>query len=269
LLFYPLQKLGFWGGRKTPLRKFLPKSHFIMKPQEIIPFLDYTSLGDEDNEQSIRLFLEKASTKYGSVAAVCIYPKFIDLAKKILQDKNIPVATVVNFPKGNLTLDEVLEQTKEALQAGADEIDLVCRYQDYILQGSSDFSIQLVQKTKQLCGAKKLKVILETGELQTPKLIAKAASDAVLAGADFLKTSTGKTSQGASLEAARSLLKVIQNTQKKVGLKISGGLKSYAQVLEYIKLIEEMKLPELLTPAHFRIGASSLLEVLTQGSLEK
>ena len=236
-----------------------------MNPQEIISFLDYTSLGENDNQQSITDFLQAIDTKYGKIAAVCIYPQFISLAKKILTPKNIPVATVVNFPTASDSINKVLNQTKIALENGADEIDVVCYWQNYLSNGQSALSSELIRRLKKLCGKKILKVILETGEIQHPQLIQKASENAILAGADFLKTSTGKTPNGADLEAVGVMLGVIRQyskktlPQKKIGLKISGGIKTYWQALEYIRLIEKMNLQDLLTPDLFRIGASSLL----------
>lgn len=230
-----------------------------MQAKQIIPFLDYTSLSDTDSAQNIAEFLKEASGDYGKVAAVCIYPQFVTLAKQALKAKNIFIATVVNFPQGNLTIDKVLTQTKIALQEGADEIDVVCFYQDYLLQGKSPKSSELITELKNICQNKILKVILETGELKKTELIKQASKDAILSGADFLKTSTGKTKQGASLEAARTMLTEIRQSQKKVGLKISGGVRNYQQALEYIELIKKMGLQDLLTPSRFRIGASSLL----------
>ena len=227
--------------------------------KDIIPFLDFTSLNDSDSKQSICEFLAKVTSANVAIAAVCVYPKFVALAKKILQGKNIFVATVVNFPNGNNDLQSVLAQTTYALQEGADEIDLVCNYKDYLSQKKSTSSIRLIQQVKNICQTKQLKVILETGELQSAALIQKASEDALLAGADFLKTSTGKTKQGANIIAVRTMLNVIKNSHKKRGLKISGGIKTYHQALNYILLIENMGLAKMLHPSTFRIGASSLL----------
>ena len=235
-----------------------------MQPKELIQFLDLTSLNEQDSEKNITDFLQKASTVFGKVAAVCIYPQFVSLAKKILQKDKISLATVINFPQGNKQIEAVLTRAEVALKNGADEIDVVINYKDYLLQKKSAYSIHLIQQLKKLCGTKILKAILETGELKEKNLIEKASLDAILAGADFLKTSTGKTSQGASLKAVEVMLDCIKSSQKKIGLKISGGIKTYEQVLDYIQLIEKKDLQKLLQPKFFRIGASILLEDLLQ-----
>ena len=104
-----------------------------MQAKEIIQFLDLTSLNEQDNEESITKFLQKTSTSFGKVAAICIYPQFIPLAKKNLQKENFPLATVINFPKGDKQIEVVLHQAEVALENGADEIDVVINYKDYLL----------------------------------------------------------------------------------------------------------------------------------------
>ncbi|WP_235603283.1 deoxyribose-phosphate aldolase, partial [Piscirickettsia litoralis] len=159
----------------------------------------------------------QASNRLGAVAAVCVYPQFVSLAKKLLKDKKIQVATVVNFPLGNESADKIFTEIKQALVEGADEIDLVIPYQEYLQQGYSDHALMLVRESKASCQNKLLKVILETGELKSQELIFKAASDAIISGADFIKTSTGKTPVGATLEAVEVMLSAIKENKYSTG----------------------------------------------------
>ena len=164
----------------------------------LIALLDLTSLNDDDTDARIIDLCQRAMTPVGPVAAVCVYPRFVALARRTLNDlggQTVAVATVVNFPAGNAPLDEVLEQTRQALADGADEIDVVYPYRA-LLAGDADSGFALVRACKALCADRALlKVILETGELAAPALIRQASLDAIEAGADFIKTSTGKVQQ--------------------------------------------------------------------------
>ncbi len=233
-----------------------------MELKKIIALLDYTSLKETDNEKTIESFCQKANTPLGSVAAVCLYLKFVKFAKNLLQDSKILVATVVNFPKGEQNIATVKEQIKTALNEGADEIDLVIPYREYIQSGKSPQAILLVQEAKNICKNNCLKVILETGELKKKDLILAASKDAIFAGADFIKTSTGKTNIGATKEAVEIMLQAIQTSKNKVGLKISGGIREQFQVNEYLALAEKICGKDFIHPNSFRIGASSLLDRL-------
>lgn len=228
----------------------------------IINCLDYTSLNNTDTEDDIRTLCDRAITPLGNVAAVCVYMDFVKLAHLQLQNTGIKVATVVNFPAGAENLDEVLEDVNSALFEGADEIDVVWPYKAY-LNGDHESGIELVSNVKKLCGKKLVKVILETGELKTPEMIAAASADALTAGADFLKTSTGKVPVGATLEAAEIMLNAIKGHQTKVshklGLKVSGGIRTIEQASQHIELARSMMGEHWVTPNTFRIGASALL----------
>ena len=157
-----------------------------MELKKIISILDYTSLKETDNEKTVEVFCQKANTVLGPVAAICLYPKFIKYAKNLLQKSKIKIATVINFPHGNENLESIKKQIKKALKDGADEIDLVIPYQEYIQLGKSPQAILLVQEAKKICQQKCLKVILETGELKKKNLILAASKDAIFAGANFL-----------------------------------------------------------------------------------
>jgi len=228
---------------------------------KLIHLLDLTSLNDDDTETSIAHFCTKARTTLGDVAAVCVYPQFVHLVADEFAATPIKVATVVNFPQGIASLESTLLAIGRALQDGAQEIDVVFPYSKY-LNGERAYASTFVSECKAACGENVLlKVILETGQLKDPVMIAHAATDALNAGADFLKTSTGKTNPGATLEAATVLLMIIRemNLPNK-GLKISGGVREIQQAGQYVELAARMMGLEWVTPKHFRIGASQLID---------
>lgn len=231
----------------------------------LIALLDLTSLNDDDTDARIIDLCQRAMTPVGAVAAVCVYPRFVALARRTLDDlggQTVAVATVVNFPAGNAALDEVLEQTRQALADGADEIDVVYPYRA-LLAGDVDSGFALVRACKALCaGRALLKVILETGELADPALIRQASLDAIEAGADFIKTSTGKVPVNATAEAARIMLECIASSGVNVGLKPAGGMKTLADAQVYLTLAESINGAQWISPRHLRLGASSLLDDL-------
>lgn len=233
--------------------------------QLAISCLDLTCLNADDTEDSIRELCQRAVTPMGKVAAVCIAPEFVNFVKRKALDAKIKIATVANFPSGDENALDVLENIKESLFDGADEIDLVFPYEKY-LAGETTAAISLVEKAKTLCGKKKLKVILETGALKTPDAIEAASRDCLAAGADFLKTSTGKIMPGATLEAAAIMLDAIkqyqQNNSRTVGFKASGGVRSADDAAHYLKLAELIMGDNWVSPKTFRLGASSLLTAL-------
>ena len=219
-------------------------------------------MGNNDTDADIIKLCEKARNLLGEVAAICVYKQFVPLVKKQL-GKDFEVATVINFPAGKSSLKDVLAETQDALNLGADEIDLVIDYNDYLTNGSSKYSCDLVSQVKKLCVNKTLKVIIESGELKDDALIKKVATDAIVNGADFVKTSTGKTPIGATLSAAEVILNTIKNSYKKVGFKASGGIRDYAQAVEYIELAEKIfQGSDFTNFKSFRFGVSGLLDNL-------
>ncbi len=222
-----------------------------MTPAEIITFVDLTSLNDNDTDQTIKTLCKKAKTDSGVVAAVCIYPKFVPLAWTLLADTPVKIATVANFPGGKNSLDHTLQEIKQAILDGASEIDVVTPH-------NADF----LKRCKDYCGNKALlKVILETGALNSEQ-IEQASIEAIEAGADFLKTSTGKIAIGATADAAEIMLHVIKKSDRKIGFKASGGIKTIEQAQTYIDLFVHTLGKDELTPKRFRLGASSLIDQL-------
>lgn len=235
--------------------------------RNVIALLDLTSLNDDDTDARIVDLCQRALTPVGPVAAVCVYPRFVALARRTLDERggqSVAVATVTNFPAGTAPLDEVLEQTRQALADGADEIDVVYPWRA-LLAGDADSGFALVRACKALCADRAmLKVILETGELADPALIRQASLDAIEAGADFIKTSTGKVAVNATAEAARIMLECIAASGVNVGLKPAGGLKTLADAQVYLALAEAIHGAQWISPRHLRFGASSLLDDLLQ-----
>jgi deoxyribose-phosphate aldolase len=229
----------------------------------IISLIDLTSLNYSDSNIAIKHLCQKIFSSKVKVAAICVYPQYISIAKKLLKESNVNIATVVNFPLGGDPLDKVVSDVKMALQYGATEIDLVIPYQDYIKYGGSKNAELLIRACKKICGKYILKVIIESGILKKPTLIQKATEDAIMAGADFIKTSTGKMSAGATIEAARLILDIIsKNKSNNVGFKASGGIKTLVDAEEYIQLATQICGSSFINNKTFRFGASGLFDTI-------
>ncbi|TPW31081.1 deoxyribose-phosphate aldolase [Martelella alba] len=225
-----------------------------------LSLLDLTNLQDECTDADIKDLVARAHSPYGPTAAICIWPRFVALARQMLGDDHmIKIATVVNFPGGNLPLSEVEEETERAIRDGADEIDLVIPYEK--LKAGNEWAVsEMVRAIRFQCREPVLlKVILETGELGDAALIRRAAEIAIEEGADFIKTSTGKVAINATLEAADIMLGVIRNTERRVGFKPAGGISSVADARLYLSLAETVMGEGWVLPSTFRFGASSLM----------
>ena len=233
----------------------------MLSKQKIVSLIDLTQLGDNDSNDDIIKLCSKAKTSLGTVAAICVYKKFIPLVKTQL-GTDFKVATVINFPQGIDPIKKVLDETKDALILGADEIDLVIDYKEYLSKNFSDKSCKMITEVKKLCINKTLKVIIESGELKSSDLIRKVTFDAITHGADFIKTSTGKTQQGATHKAAKIILKMINQSNKNIGFKASGGIKDYSQAVEYINLAVSIVSSNFVRSDTFRFGVSGLLDNL-------
>lgn len=235
--------------------------------KEICGFVDLTSLNSFDSIPHIEEFINQALEyeRIGfPVAAVCLYPNFSSLAVRLLKKSAIKTAVVAgNFPSSQSFLTTKLMECETALLAGVDEIDIVLNLGEF---DSEDYTkvVDEIKAFKMIMPNKTLKVILETGYLKTPKRIRLASELAIKGGADFIKTSTGKEFPGASLEAVEVMAKVVaENTSKKpVGIKISGGVRSYEDALAYFEIIEKHLGRKFMTPEKLRIGASSLVKNL-------
>lgn len=226
--------------------------------------MDLTSLNEDDTREKITALCNAANSAEGQVAALCIYPRFIPHAKKMLREfgtAGIKLATVVNFPHGEADVDVAVAETRAAIAYGADEVDLVFPYAA-LMAGDTSTGAEMVRACKAACGDKLLKVIIESGELKTDALIRAASLIAIQAGADFIKTSTGKVAVNATLAAAEAMLAVIKETGAHCGFKAAGGVRTVEDAAAYLALADELMGKDWVSPAHFRFGASGLLSNL-------
>ncbi|MCW8865709.1 MAG: deoxyribose-phosphate aldolase [Colwellia sp.] len=230
--------------------------------QHALGLMDLTSLTDQESSEDIIALCQQAKSSAGNTAAICIFPRFIPLAKKVLAEQGTPeikIATVTNFPHGNDDIDIAVAETKAAIAYGADEVDVVYPY-NALKAGDINVGLELIEACKNVCPKKVLlKVIIESGELQSPELIKLASEVSIRAGADFIKTSTGKVSVNATPEAAEIMLNVIKTSNPKVGFKAAGGVRDAHDAEVYLTLAEKILGDSWVCADHFRFGASSLL----------
>ena len=227
--------------------------------QRALGLVDLTDLNDDSNEAAIDDLCARAQTVFGPVAAICIWPRLIAHAKQQLAGTGIPIATVVNFPGGADSVAQVTADTLQAVADGADEIDLVIPY-GALLAGDTDAVGTMVKAIRDATSGKALlKTILETGELKDAELIRQASDLAMDAGADFIKTSTGKVAVNATLESAEIMLQAIADSGKSVGFKPAGGIKTTEDCGAYLDLADRILGPGWATSKTFRFGASSVL----------
>jgi len=241
--------------------------------RKVFGCIDNTTLNATDNNASVEDFCRRTKLLTlnedrtpNTVAAVCVYPRFVACAHKMLEGSGIGVASVAGaFPHGQLPLPLKVDEVRYAVDEGADEVDIVIN-RGLLLAGEYNAVRDEVAAMKDACSGKTLKVILETGELPSPALIAKAAQLAIDGGADFIKTSTGKIATGATLEAAEIMLNVINDNLKKtknpVGFKAAGGIRKPEEALAYAELATRILGKEYVNKQMFRIGASSLTEAM-------
>jgi deoxyribose-phosphate aldolase len=231
------------------------------KAQELINLIDLTSLNNNDDNATILTLSNKSITPFGEVAAICIYSHFIQYAKQVYNElnKNIKIATVVNFPHAMIDEELIKYELDLAISRGADEIDLVYPYHA-LIKGNSDIGARIVTIARDKCKTIKLKVILETGELKQDELIYLASKIAINAGCDFIKTSTGKVSVNATPNAVKVMLEAIKDSQTNCGIKIAGGVKTVADAMEYYNLVQSYMGHNWINNSKFRFGTSSLLD---------
>jgi len=240
-----------------------------------IRMMDLTTLEGADTPGKVRALCTKAmypdpgDAAVPHVAAVCIYPSLVPVARRALKGSAVKVASVATaFPSGQAPLEVKLADVRAAVEAGADEIDMVID-RGAFLSGRIGHVHEEVVAVKDACGDAHLKVILETGELGTYDAVRKASLVAIAGGADFIKTSTGKVSPAATLPVTLCMLEVIRDVHDEtglvIGMKPAGGIRTAKQAVQYLCVLHETLGPEWLTPDLFRFGASSLLnDVLLQ-----
>lgn len=229
-----------------------------------LKLMDLTTLNDDDTDARIIELCKSAKTPVGNTAAICIYPRFIPIAKKQLRLQGTPeirVVTVTNFPEGHDDIDIAVAETRAAIEYGADEVDVVFPYRA-LMAGNERVGFELVKRCKEACGDTPLKVIIESGELKSEALIRQASELAIRAGADIIKTSTGKVPVNATLEAAEVMLGVIRElgVERSVGFKASGGVQTAEEAQQYLAMVDRLFGAEWAdNMMHYRFGASSLL----------
>lgn len=236
-----------------------------------ISMVDLTTLEGADTPGKVKAMCSKAlhpdptDLTTPSVAAVCVYGDLVETARSVVGDRIHVAAVATAFPSGRASLDVKLMDTKEAVAAGADEIDMVID-RGAFLSGDYAKVAREIEAVKQACGSAHLKVILETGELKTLDNVKRASYLAMRSGADFIKTSTGKVTPAATLPVTLVMLEAVRDyysqTGIRIGVKAAGGIRTSKDAIKYLVLVNETVGEEWLTPDYFRFGASTLLNDL-------
>ncbi len=233
-----------------------------------LSMIDLTTLEGKDTQGKVKQLCYKAQhiadnlDNLPTVAAVCVYPNHVKTAKKSLLNSHIKIASVATaFPSGNSSLKIKLADTKIAVDSGADEVDMVISRGQF-LEGNYNYVSDEIAAIKEACGLARLKVILETGELSTLDNVRKASEIAILSGADFIKTSTGKISPAATMPVTYVMLQTIRDhydaTGNMVGMKPAGGISTAKSALQYLVMLYETLGDPWMSNEWFRFGASSL-----------
>ena len=246
-----------------------------------LSMIDLTTLEGKDSEGKVKQLCYKASHLHykppglPNVAAICVSPTMVPIAKKELEGTGINVASVATaFPSGMANINAKLDEVKSVVDAGADEVDMVIS-RGRFLNGDYEYVSDEISQVKDACGKAHLKVILETGELVTLDNVRLASDIAMEAGADFIKTSTGKVSPAATPPVVLTMLEAIRDFQiktgKKIGMKPAGGIGTAKQAIQYLVMIKETLGDDWLSPNLFRFGASSLandilMQIMKQSS---
>jgi len=264
----PIDKVGVEERVARLNTRSIKKESKIQGLKLALSMIDHTTLEGKDSAGKVIQLCQKAKLPYApmpdlpSVAAVCVYPNMVATAKKALRGSAVKVASVATaFPSGMAQLQVKLDDTRYAVEQGADEIDMVISRGEF-LKRNYNFIFDEIAAIKEACGESHLKVILETGELETLENVRKASDIAMYAGADFIKTSTGKISPAATQPVTLVMLEAIRDfyreTGRVVGMKPAGGIRKAKQALQYLVLVKETLGADWLTPDRFRFGASSL-----------
>jgi len=253
----------------------IKKSSKIEALKLVLSMIDLTTLEGQDTRGKVRQLCQKAIHLHDAmpglphVAAVCVYPTMVGVARDALAGRDIKIASVATaFPSGQAPLNVKLEDTRIAVEQGASEIDMVIS-RGAFLSGEYGFVFDEIATIKEACGTAHLKVILETGELGTLDRVRRASVLAMHAGADFIKTSTGKIQPAATMQVTLVMLQAIRDyfheTGRMVGMKPAGGISTAKLAVHYLVMLRETLGNAWMTPEWFRFGASSLAnDVLMQ-----
>ncbi len=234
----------------------------MARARQAIGLLDLTSLNTNDDDARIMQLCARARTPMGDVAAVCVWPRLIGVARRSLEGTPIKVAAVANFPSGAPDVAAAIAESRSIVAQGGDEVDVVFPYNSW-LNGAHELGRRLVGLCRQACGTKaRLKVIIEAGCLWRDQIILEVSREAIAAGADFIKTSTGKSAISATPEAARVMLAAIKESGGMCGLKVSGGIRDAQAAAGYLDIAARAMGEDWISPATFRFGASGVLDNL-------
>lgn len=264
----PIDQVGVEERISRLTKRSIKKESKLSALKLALSMVDLTTLDAKDTPGKVRQLCTKAMHPHDSipgipqVAAVCVYPTMVRVAKQSLKGSDIQVAAVSTaFPSGMSTRKVKIEETRYAVNEGADEIDMVIS-RGHFLQGEYNYVFDEIAAVKEACGEAHLKVILETGELSTLDNIRLASDIAMQAGADFIKTSTGKVQPAATLPVTLVMLEAIRDfyyeTGKKIGMKPAGGIATAKLAIQYLVLLRETLGDDWLNPKMFRFGASTL-----------
>jgi deoxyribose-phosphate aldolase len=272
---WPVDQVGVEERAASLAKRSIKREAKLWALDLAIRMMDLTTLEGKDTPGKVRALAGKArrpdptDPSIPSVAALCVYPNMIATAKEALRGSSVKVASVATyFPSGQTALDVKLADVRSAIELGADEIDMVMD-RGAFLAGEYAKVYDEIVAVKEACGETHLKVILETGELETYDNARRASVLAMAAGADFIKTSTGKVQPASTLPVTLVMLEAIrdfyQQTGRAVGMKPAGGIRTAKEAISYLVVLYETLGPDWMTPDRFRFGASSLLnDVLMQ-----
>ena len=241
----------------------------IEKLKKILNLIDLTNLDSNCTLDDVDVLINKALRSFEDIASCCVWPKFVGFAKKNFHNKKTKVCTVLNFPDGNLEFKDIKNNVDKVILEGVDEIDFVIPYKS-ILKDDFSFFEELIFNFANYNQIKNnnitLKAIIESGELKNNSLIKKVCNYLIMSNINFIKTSTGKVPVNATTNAAEVILNCIKETcgEKKVGLKVSGGIKTLSSAEKYINLTKQIMGESWVTNSSFRIGTSSLFDVVSQ-----
>ncbi|MDB6143973.1 MAG: deoC [Pseudomonas sp.] len=236
--------------------------------REMIELLELSTLNIDDDAERITALCQRATTPVGQVAAVCVYPRFVQLARSTLDDLGaggVRVCAVANFPYASANIKAAVADIRAGLVSGANEIDLMYPYRA-LQTGDRQGAIEFVEACRITCADHaRLKVILETGELKDPQIIRMACEDVIAAGVDFVGTSSGKVGLTTTPQAVRILLEVIADVGGQASIKVAGGIRNFEEARHYLDLIRARFGPHWVNANRVRFGVSAVLdEMLTR-----
>ncbi len=264
----PIDQIGAQERVSRLFSRSIKKESKVHALKMALSMIDLTTLEGKDSPGKVKQLCYKASHLHDQfpdlppVAAICVYPPMVPIAKKALEGTSINIASVATaFPSGMTTMENKLDEVRQVVDDGANEVDMVISRGKF-LRGEYDFVADEISQVKEACGPAHLKVILETGELVTLDNVRLASDIAMNAGADFIKTSTGKVSPAATPPVVLIMLEAIRDhykkTGNKIGMKPAGGIGKAKQAIQYLVMVRETLGKDWLTPDLFRFGASSL-----------